>query len=145
MKKTIELRFRVTVEEGSAEERLLEFLRDKGTTRYSFREKVMLALSHWQPLADYCRGLSHERVLRSMQDTSYRMQLHQQYLQEKTGVELGGRSQLLVQPSVSGNGTKSEAAVTQRVDEEASAEDLEVSPEITEPANPFAGSVIVRS
>lgn len=144
MKKTVEVRFRVTVEEGSAEERLLEFLRDKGTC-YSFREKVMLALSHWQPLADYCLGLSHERVLRSMQDTSYRMQLHQQYLQEKTGVGLKSRSQHLVKPSNGGNEKKSEDAVTTSVDEEESSEELEVASSTTEPPNPFAGSVIVRS
>jgi len=145
MKKTVELRFRITVEEGSAEERLLEFLRDKGTTCYSFREKVMLALSHWQPLADYCLGLSHEGVLRSMQDTSYRMQLHQQYLQEKTGVGLKSRSQHLVKPSRGGNEKKSEDAVTTSVDEEVSAEELEVASSTSEPPNPFAGSVIVRS
>lgn len=88
-KRSFEIRLRATVEVGSAEETLLEFLDNKEATPYPKIEMlIMAAETLWLPLAYKYKQRSPEEVLQTMYDVIYRWQRHEQYLQNKTGIRV---------------------------------------------------------
>lgn len=84
-KRTIEIRTRIKVEVGSAEEMLWEYLKDKKATPYKFHEMLTMATeAFWLALAYQYKKQPEEIVSQALADGNYRWQRHENYLQRKT-------------------------------------------------------------
>lgn len=82
LKKKIEFRVQLTVEEGSAEERLWSYLHDKKQRPFTFKQMVMTALkSYWLPMAWLSQN--REQAQSAMLDSLYNFQLHSSYLKQQ--------------------------------------------------------------
>ncbi len=89
MKRTIEIRFQLTVEVGSFEEAVLDFIRNKQAAPHPLRQMVMMPLiGYWLPPALQYKGLSTDKIAWAVQDVAYHWLSHHHRLQHMTGIEL---------------------------------------------------------
>ena len=87
VKKTIEIRTRLTVEVGSDEEMLWEYLKNKQATPYKFHEMLAMAVeTYWLPLAYQYKKQPAEMVSQVLMNGAYRWQLHDSYLHKRTRI-----------------------------------------------------------
>ena len=87
VKKTIEIRTRLTVEVGSDEEMLWEYLKNKQATPYKFHEMLAMAVeTYWLPLAYQYKKQPAEMVSQVLVNGAYRWQLHDSYLHKRTHI-----------------------------------------------------------
>jgi len=86
-KKTIEIRTRISVEIGSPEEMLWEYLRNKKATPYPFHQMLRMAVTpFWLALAYQHNGYTENLVTQALEDGTYSWQLHDKYLHQKTRI-----------------------------------------------------------
>lgn len=103
VKKTIEIRVRATVEEGSVEEKLLAFLDDEAAIPYKKSEMWLKAAKMcWLSLALKYKQCSPDEIEESLYDCDYSWEMHWEYLLTKARIR---RSRLrhrvyAVEPSV---------------------------------------------
>jgi hypothetical protein len=88
MLEDIEFRLRVRVESDSPEAIILKYLNSRQTL-YPSRDMAMIALiSYWLPIACRDEGMQpKESFSRVIQNSTYRLKLHLQYLQQMLGEE----------------------------------------------------------
>ncbi len=83
-KRTIEIRTKIQVEVGSAEEMLWDYLKDKQATPYEFHKMLKEALeTYWLPLAFEYKQQPVQIVERALEDGAYRWLLHEHYLHRR--------------------------------------------------------------
>lgn len=83
-KRTIEIRTKIQVEVGSAEEMLWDYLKDKQATPYEFHKMLKEALeTYWLPLAFEYKQQPVQMVERALEDGAYRWLLHEHYLHRR--------------------------------------------------------------
>jgi hypothetical protein len=88
-KKTVEIRVRATVEEGSVEEKLLAFLDDEAAIPFKKSEMWMKAAKMcWLSLALKYKKCSQEEVEESLYDCDYSWELHWEFLLNKARMRL---------------------------------------------------------
>jgi hypothetical protein len=86
MSRVIELRFQMRVEEGSFEEMVLDFIRNKEVTTYSRHQRILMALvGYWLPLAYLYQGEMPERAKAALQEVIHQWSIQQSYLQMMLG------------------------------------------------------------
>lgn len=82
--KTFNLRLQVTVEAGSLEELMLEYLNDEAARPFGKTQMLMTALKpFWATLALLSKDFPSERIVQTLQDSNYLWELHKQYLRER--------------------------------------------------------------
>lgn len=87
VKKTIEIRVRATVEEGSAEEKLLAFLDDEAAIPYKKSEMWLKAAKMcWLSLALKYKQCSPDEIEESLYDCDYSWEMHWEYLLTKARI-----------------------------------------------------------
>ena len=89
MLEDIEFRLRLRVESDSPEAIILKYLNSRQTL-YPSRDMAMIALiSYWLPIACRDEGMQpKESFSRVIQNSTYRLKLHLQYLQQMLGDEV---------------------------------------------------------
>ena len=88
-KKTVEIRVRATVEEGSVEEKLLAFLDDEAAIPYKKSEMWMKAAKMcWLSLALKYKQCSQDEIEESLYDCDYSWEMHWEYLLNKARIRL---------------------------------------------------------
>lgn len=88
-KKTIEIRVRATVEEGSVEEKLLAFLDDEAAIPFKKSEMwIKAAKMCWLSLALKYKKCSPEEIEESLYDCDYSWEMHWEYLLTKARLRL---------------------------------------------------------
>lgn len=93
--KTYNLRIQVTVEIGSPEEALMEYLNNEEARPFCKSQMLMTALKpFWSSLALLHNKVPLERVIQALQDGKYLWQIHEQYLRERIGDANSGAKQL---------------------------------------------------
>ncbi len=86
-KRTIEIRTRISVEIGSPEEILWEYLKNKKVTPYPFHQMLTMAVTpFWLALAYQHNKYSENLVAQALEDGTYGWQLHDKYLHQKTRI-----------------------------------------------------------
>ena len=89
VKKTIEIRVRATVEEGSVEEKLLAFLDDEAAIPFKKSEMWMKAAKMcWLSLALKYKQCSPDEIEESLYDCDYSWEMHWKYLLTKARLRL---------------------------------------------------------
>lgn len=89
VKKTVEIRVRATVEEGSIEEKLLEFLSDEDAIPYKKSEMWMKAAKMcWLSLALKYNKCSQDEIEESLYECDYSWELHWEFLLTKARMRL---------------------------------------------------------
>jgi hypothetical protein len=89
-KKTIEIRVRATVEEGSIEEKLLAFLDDEAAIPFKKSEMwIKAAKMCWLSLALKYKQCSPDEIEESLYDCDYSWELHWEFLLNKARMRLG--------------------------------------------------------
>lgn len=162
--KTFNLRLQVTVEAGSLEELMLEYLNDEAARPFGKTQMLMTALKpFWTTLALLSKDFPSERVVQTLQDSNYLWELHKQYLRERIESTNPKASQLIPKaepgeqghinsPTFTGNTLSHKVPMAA----ESTLESEEVKPRVVEvvdeaaisdenkPFNPFGDQVIVR-
>jgi hypothetical protein len=88
-KKTIEIRVRATVEEGSVEEKLLAFLDDEAAIPFRKSEMwIKAAKMCWLSLALKYKQCSPDEIEESLYDCDYSWELHWEFLLNKARMKL---------------------------------------------------------
>lgn len=88
-KKTIEIRVRATVEEGSVEEKLLAFLDDEAAIPFKKSEMwIKAAKMCWLSLALKYKQCSQDEIEESLYDCDYSWELHWEFLLNKARMRL---------------------------------------------------------
>lgn len=88
-KKTIEIRVRATVEEGSVEEKLLAFLDDEAAIPFKKSEMwIKAAKMCWLSLALKYKQSSPDEIEESLYDCDYSWELHWEFLLNKARMRL---------------------------------------------------------
>lgn len=88
-KKTIEIRVRATVEEGSVEEKLLAFLDDEAATPLKKSEMwIKAAKMCWLSLALKYKQCPQDEIEESLYDCDYSWELHWEFLLNKARMRL---------------------------------------------------------
>ena len=117
MLEDIEFRLRLRVESDSPEAIILKYLNSRQTL-YPSRDMAMIALiSYWLPIACRDEGMQpKESFSRVIQNSTYRLKLHLQYLQQMLGDEVleDVVSSKIKMPS-SQSGTPLENTVAERI------------------------------
>lgn len=86
-KKTVEIRVRATVEEGSVEEKLLAFLDDEAAIPYKKSEMWLKAAKMcWLSLALKYKQCSPDEIEESLYDCDYSWEMHWEYLLTKARI-----------------------------------------------------------
>lgn len=162
--KTFNLRLQVTVEAGSLEELMLEYLNDEAARPFGKTQMLMTALKpFWTTLALLSKDFPSERIVQTLQDSNYLWELHKQYLRERIESTNPGASRLIprAEPSEqvlinSPTPTKNTVSYKLPMATEFALESEEVKPSAVEvvdeaaaeedskPFNPFGDQVIVR-
>lgn len=94
--KTFNLRLQVTVEAGSLEELMLEYLNDETARPFGKTQMLMTALKpFWATLALLSKDFPSERIVQTLQDSNYLWELHKQYLRERIESTNPGASQFI--------------------------------------------------
>lgn len=89
-KKTIEIRVRATVEEGSVEEKLLAFLDDEAAIPFKKSEMWLKAAKMcWLSLALKYKQCPQDEIEESLYDCDYSWELHWEFLLNKARMRLG--------------------------------------------------------
>lgn len=89
VKKTVEIRVRATVEEGSVEEKLLAFLDDEAAIPFKKSEMWMKAAKMcWLSLALKYKQCSPDEIEESLYDCDYSWEMHWEYLLTKARIRL---------------------------------------------------------
>lgn len=89
VKKTVEIRVRATVEEGSVEEKLLAFLDDEAAIPFKKSEMWMKAAKMcWLSLALKYKQCSPDEIEESLYDCDYSWEMHWEYLLTKARLRL---------------------------------------------------------
>lgn len=163
--KTFTLRLQVTVEAGSLEELMLEYLNDEAARPFGKTQMLMTALKpFWTTLALLSKDFPSERIVQTLQDSNYLWELHKQYLRERIESTNPGASQFLpkAEPGEDLTNTLAPASTRNTLSHkvpmiiESALENEEVKPSTVEvideaateenskPFNPFGDQVIVR-
>lgn len=88
-KKTIEIRVRATVEEGSVEEKLLAFLDDEAAIPFKKSEMwIKAAKMCWLSLALKYKQCPQDEIEESLYDCDYSWELHWEFLLNKARMKL---------------------------------------------------------
>ena len=90
--KKISKEIRLQIKDEASEEVLLnEYLHDRGSCPYGYREMIMLALkAFWLPFAYKRLGVRGEELRKATIDSIYQLQMHVSYLHSQIGFELEG-------------------------------------------------------
>lgn len=89
VKKTVEIRVRATVEEGSVEEKLLAFLDDEAAIPFKKSEMWMKAAKMcWLSLALKYKKCPPDEIEESLYDCDYSWEIHWEYLLTKARLRL---------------------------------------------------------
>src|SRR5579883_3472602 len=79
--RTVELRLQIAVEVGSREESLLNYLNNDNVRPFSKSQMFMTALlPFWQSLVALHQQQPLEKVIKSLENSRYLWELHEQYL-----------------------------------------------------------------
>ena len=117
MLEDIEFRLRLRVESDSPEAIILKYLNSRQTL-YPSKDMAMIALiSYWLPIACRDEGIQpKESFSRVIQNSTYRLKLHLQYLQQMLGEEVVVEQRASLEPKVTSSQleTPRENAVAQR-------------------------------
>ncbi len=162
--KTFNLRLQVTVEAGSLEELMLEYLNDEAARPFGKTQMLMTALKpFWTTLALLSKDFPSERIVQTLQDSNYLWELHKQYLRERIESTNPVASRLIPkaepgEPVLTNSLVSTRNALSHKVPmtTEFALESEEVKPSAVEvvdeaateedskPFNPFGDQVIVR-
>ena len=104
-KKTIEIRVRATVEEGSIEEKLLAFLDDEAAIPFKKSEMwIKAAKMCWLSLALKYKECSPDEIEESLYDCDYSWELHWEFLLNKARMRLARIRHRVSEVNSSANG-----------------------------------------
>lgn len=88
--KTFDIRVQITVEEGSIDHIVLEYLNAPESSTFGKAQKIMMAIrTFWQALALQYKEFPPDRVRQAFREGEYLWQLQKLHIREQVGIELG--------------------------------------------------------